>query len=84
VQFNLTKVVAQNIRNALVNDFIEVKKKCFGGIKVEDEEYEVKVEIEESKNGKGQVNPFSNRGVKTVKEKFVCPFVKKLADKPAK
>lgn len=36
VQNNLTEVAAQNIRNSLVNDFIEARKKCDGQIKVEE------------------------------------------------
>lgn len=75
VQLNLTKVVAQNLRNALANDLIEVKKKCSGEIKVEDEEYEV---LEDTGNLKGQqlLNPMNRTGIKVVKEKFVCPFYK--------
>lgn len=33
---NLTKVAAQQIRNSLVNDFIEVRKKCEGKVVVEE------------------------------------------------
>jgi len=36
VAANLTKVAAQEIRNSLVNDFIEVRKKCDGSVKVEE------------------------------------------------
>ncbi len=36
VKSNLTKIAAQNIRNSLVNDFIEVKKKCDGTAKKEE------------------------------------------------
>lgn len=35
VQSNLTKIAAQNIRNSLVNDLIEIRKKCEGEIKPE-------------------------------------------------
>lgn len=40
VQLNLTKIAAQNIRNALVNDLIEVRKRCEGGAQdqVDDED----------------------------------------------
>lgn len=34
---NLTRIAAQNIRNSLVNDFIEVRKKCDGQVKVEED-----------------------------------------------
>ncbi len=40
-QSNLTKVISQNIRNSLVNDFIEEKRKCLGEFD-EDEEVEIK------------------------------------------
>jgi len=36
VTANLTKIAAQEIRNSLVNDFIEVRKKCDGSMKVEE------------------------------------------------
>ncbi|MBU6140586.1 MAG: hypothetical protein KGP29_03390 [Proteobacteria bacterium] len=77
VENNLTKIAAQNIRNAIVNDFIEVKKKCSGEMKVEDEEYEIKEAFDDSKygNGKGgQIDPMATQ-MKVIKEKFVCPFV---------
>ena len=35
VDANLTKIAAQNIRNSLVNDFIETRKKCQFQIKVD-------------------------------------------------
>ena len=35
---NLTKVAAQNIRNSLVNDFIEARKKCEGLVKLKEDE----------------------------------------------
>ncbi|MES2961276.1 MAG: hypothetical protein V4694_02720 [Pseudomonadota bacterium] len=35
---NLTKIAAQNIRNSLVNDFIEVRKKCEGLVKLKEDE----------------------------------------------
>jgi hypothetical protein len=35
---NLTKVAAQNIRNSLVNDFIETRKKCEGLVKLKEGE----------------------------------------------
>lgn len=35
---NLTKISAQDIRNSLVNDFIEMRKKCEGGSKEKVEE----------------------------------------------
>lgn len=39
IQANLSQVAAQNIRNSLVNDFIETRKKCDGkGFKEETEE----------------------------------------------
>jgi hypothetical protein len=38
VKSNLTKIAAQNIRNSLVNDFIEARKKCDGGSDVEKDE----------------------------------------------
>ncbi|MBM3579903.1 MAG: hypothetical protein FJX34_03940 [Alphaproteobacteria bacterium] len=37
VQLNLTKIAAQNLRNLLVNDFIEIKKKCEGKVKTEED-----------------------------------------------
>ena len=36
IRNNLTKLAAQNIRNSLVNDLIEMKKKCDAVLKVED------------------------------------------------
>ena len=47
---NLTKIAAQNIRNSLVNDFIEVKKDCLekkGTTNEDDEVFECPIEIEE-------------------------------------
>ncbi len=38
VQNNLTKIAAQNIRNSLVNDLIEIRKKCDGKFDNEKEE----------------------------------------------
>jgi len=35
---NLTKIAAQNIRNSLVNDFIETRKKCEGLVKLKEDE----------------------------------------------
>lgn len=35
IQSNITKIVAQNIRNSLVNDLIEVRKKCRGEVEPE-------------------------------------------------
>jgi len=35
---NLTKIAAQNIRNSLVNDFIETRKKCEGLVKLKEGE----------------------------------------------
>ena len=43
---NLTTVAAQNIRNSLVNDFIEARKKCDNKGKDEDEKDE-KDKVEE-------------------------------------
>jgi hypothetical protein len=37
VTANLTKVAAQEIRNSLVNDFIEMRKKCDGKVKVKED-----------------------------------------------
>ncbi len=86
VQNNLTKIAAQNIRNAIVNDFIEVKKKCSQGENAEEEEYEIKEDLNDSKygNGKGgQIDPMMNQ-MKVIKQKFVCPFVSNnLAKKKA-
>jgi hypothetical protein len=85
VRLNLTKIAAQNIRNALVNDFIEVKKKC--AEKPESAKDEVAEEPEEelmydrSDDARGddksdeQKARKENRewGSKT-KQKFICPF----------
>jgi LPS-assembly lipoprotein len=38
VSSNLTTLIAQNIRNSLVNDFIEVRKKCRGEFEVDQKE----------------------------------------------
>jgi hypothetical protein len=72
VQLNLTKIAAQNIRNILVNDLIEVKKKC-AGVESNDEVYDEVMVEDERKNMVKQY----------VKREFVCPFVK-LDKKPAK
>lgn len=39
VRTNLTKIAAQNTRNSLVNDFIELKKKCDQRVKAKDKEF---------------------------------------------
>lgn len=50
IQTNLSQVAAQNIRNSLVNDFIETRKKCEGkGLKEEEDE------VEEGKEKKEKV-----------------------------
>jgi hypothetical protein len=69
VQSNLTKVVAQNIRNSLVNDFIEAKKKCD--------------DAEQSKEG-GSFNCPLSDSIKTPQKTEPTKSTKKLADKPLK
>lgn len=69
VQLNLTKIAAQNIRNVLVSDLIEAKKKCAGEPSSNDEVYdEVWVQDERRQMVK-----------RYVKREFICPF-----DKPGK
>jgi len=66
VQLNLTKIAAQNIRNVLVSDLIEAKKKCAGEPSSNDEVYdEVWVQDERRQMVK-----------RYVKREFVCPFGK--------
>jgi hypothetical protein len=51
---NLTKIAAQNIRNSLVNDFIETRKKCEGTTKsAEDEKFVCPFTEEEIKERAG-------------------------------
>ncbi len=55
---NLTKLAAQNIRNSLVNDFIEVKKEC---AEKKDDEYLIcplKQEIKEKTQAKTDLSDF--------------------------
>ncbi len=47
IRSNLTKVAAQNIRNSLVNDFIETRKKCDEGIK-KDKEFSCSLDTKSS------------------------------------
>lgn len=64
VQLNLTKIAAQNIRNVLVSDLIEAKKKCAGEPSSNDEVYdEVMVQDERRQMVK-----------RYIKREFVCPF----------
>ena len=87
VQLNLTKIVAQNVRNALVNDFIEVKKKCAEKPKDEKEEEEIVKESEEellydrADDARGADKSDEQKAKKerrewdfATKQKFVCPF----------
>lgn len=37
VEINLTKIAAQNIRNSIVNDFVELRRKCLEGKMEKDE-----------------------------------------------
>lgn len=66
VQLNLTKIAAQNIRNVLVSDLIEAKKKCAGEPSSNDEVYdEVWIQDERRQMVK-----------RYVKREFICPFGK--------
>ncbi len=65
VQLNLTKIAAQNIRNAIVNDFIEARKKCSGDVGEKDDTSYDEEMIEDERG-----NLIKNY----VARKFVCPF----------
>lgn len=62
VSLNLTEIAAQNIRNALVNDLIEVRKRCAG--EIADDIYDEQMVDDER----------GNKIKKFVKREFVCPF----------
>ncbi len=66
VQLNLTKIAAQNIRNSLVSDLVEAKKKCAGEVSSNDEVYD---EVWEENERKQLVKKY-------VKREFKCPFGK--------
>lgn len=52
IRNNLTKLAAQNIRNSLVNDLIEMKKKCDAVLKIEDKSAYCKGAADNNKKSK--------------------------------
>ena len=93
VRLNLTKIAAQNIRNALVNDFIEVKKKCAEKTKnaeneaVEEAKEEPKEELMydraddvrgDDKSDEQKIRKENREWGSETKQKFICPFTESV------
>lgn len=60
IKSNLAQIAAQNLRNSLVNDFIETKKKCYNK-----EEFLKELKEKNSKNLEDDLDEYEN---------FVCPL----------
>lgn len=59
IQTNLTKIAAQNIRNSIVNDIIEMRKKCLKEAENKDSttKVEVKENAEKNEENKESIDP---------------------------
>ena len=93
MRLNLTKIAAQNIRNALVNDFIEVKKKCAEKPKnaenqvAEEAKEEPKEELMydraddvrgDDKSDEQKARKENREWGSETKQKFICPFTESV------